>query len=177
MATIEPAPPLVVCDAGLLIHLDEMESIDLLADFPRVMIAGTVLDEVMRHRSRALTQMTFDYKICVPLRPAPPAVQTAATIFGLHAGEIESLELALEHRAGMFFTDDTAARLAARHLGLRTHGTIGIIVRAIRRRLRTKQQVLAVLRALPQQSSLHLKRSLLDRVLAEVSRNVPNGAD
>lgn len=65
-------------------------------------------------------------------------------------------------------TDDRTARLAAGSLRIGTHGTIGILVRAIRRRQRTKEEVLAVLRSIPTRSTLHLKRSLLESVISEV---------
>jgi predicted nucleic acid-binding protein len=78
--------------------------------------------------------------------------------------------VALEHRPGLLLTDDTAARLAAGNLGIVTHGTIGILVRAIRRKQRTKPEILDVLRTLPAQSTLHLKRSLLASVIEEVER-------
>jgi predicted nucleic acid-binding protein len=80
------------------------------------------------------------------------------------------LRVALEHRPGLLLTDDTAARLAAGNLGIVTHGTIGIQVRAIRRKQRTKPEILDVLRTLPAQSTLHLKRSLLASVIEEVER-------
>jgi predicted nucleic acid-binding protein len=80
------------------------------------------------------------------------------------------LRVALEHRPGLLLTDDTAARLAAGNLGIVTHGTIGILVRAIRRKQRTKPEILDVLRTLPAQSTLHLKRSLLASVIEEVER-------
>jgi predicted nucleic acid-binding protein len=76
--------------------------------------------------------------------------------------------VALEHRPGLLLTDDTAARLAAGNLGIMTHGTIGILVRAIRRQQRTKSEILDVLRLLPDQSTLHLKRSLLETVIQQV---------
>ena len=103
--------------------------------------------------------------------PQPPALEALAQVLSLHTGEWEALRVALEHLPGLLLTDDTAARLAAGNLGIATHGTIGILVRAIRRRQRTKPEVLAVLRALPAQSTLHLKRSLLDAVIHEVESN------
>jgi predicted nucleic acid-binding protein len=103
-----------------------------------------------------------------PKVPEPPALEALALVLSLHTGEWEALRVALENRPGLLLTDDTAARLAAGNLGIATHGTIGILVRAIRRRQRTKPEVLAVLRALTAQSTLHLKRSLLDAVIHEV---------
>ena len=41
---------LVVCDAGPLIHLDEVGCLDLLADFSEVLVPDAVRREVQRHR-------------------------------------------------------------------------------------------------------------------------------
>ena len=49
--------------------------------------------------------------------------------------------------------------------------TIGIVVRAIRQGQRSKDEVLTILRSLPAVTSLHLKRELLERVVAEVERS------
>lgn len=76
----------------------------------------------------------------------------------------------IEHSPCLLLTDDSAARLAATSLGIRVHGSIGILLRAIRRRQRTKEDVLGLLRALPIRSSLHLKRSLLEAVIQEVEQ-------
>lgn len=56
----------------------------------------------------------------------------------LHRGEQEALALATKHEDALLLTDDTAARLAAGVLGLGVHGTIGVLIRAIRRAQRTK---------------------------------------
>ena len=72
--------------------------------------------------------------------------------------------------AGLFLCDDAAARLTAESLGFTVRGTIGIIVRSIRTKARTRQEVLALLRDIPRGSSLHLSRQVLDNVLAEVER-------
>jgi hypothetical protein len=56
MAGTESSPPMIVCDAGPLIHLDQIGCADLLSDFPRVLVPKTVWEEVSRHRSAALTR-------------------------------------------------------------------------------------------------------------------------
>jgi predicted nucleic acid-binding protein len=93
-----------------------------------------------------------------------------ARLLALHAGEMEALRVALEHDPALLLTDDTAARLAARNLSIRAHGTLGILLRAIRRGQRSKDALLGVLRELPQKSTLHLKRSLLDDVIREAEK-------
>ena len=42
-------PPIVVCDAGPIIHLDEVACIELLSDFPEVLVPVAVWDEVAKH--------------------------------------------------------------------------------------------------------------------------------
>ena len=41
MGGTETPPPAVVCDAGPVIHLDELDCLDLLVGFPRVLIPTT----------------------------------------------------------------------------------------------------------------------------------------
>jgi predicted nucleic acid-binding protein len=90
----------------------------------------------------------------------------------LHTGELDALRVALENGRSLLLTDDTAARLAAGNLGIAVHGTIGVLVRSIRRHRRTAKQVLTVLQSLPQQSTLHLKKSLLEAVIQEIERSI-----
>jgi len=58
----------------------------------------------------------------------------------------------------------------AESLGYEVHGTIGVVVRAGRRGLRTKRQVLNLLRAIPRRSSLFIRPQLLESVIDEVKR-------
>lgn len=160
--------PLVVCDAGPLIHLDEVGCLDLLADFSEVLVPGSVWQEVHRHRPGVLARAAVTLRRVSATEPEPPALESLAQVLSLHTGEWEALRVALEHPACLLLTDDTAARLAAGSLGINTHGTIGILVRSIRREQRTSREILAVLRSFPARSTLHLKRSLLDAVIREV---------
>ena len=171
MGTSDQGPPLVVCDAGPLIHLDELGALDLLADFAEVLVPDAVWREVMQHRPGALTHAGVTLRRIVPQMEVSPELEALAQIFSLHTGEWEALRVAMEYRPGLLLTDDTAARLAAGNLRIGTHGTIGILVRAIRRRQRTKEEVLEVLRSIPDRSTLHLKRSLLESVISEVGGN------
>jgi predicted nucleic acid-binding protein len=171
MGTIDKSTPLVVCDAGPLIHLDELDSLDLLSDFAEVLVPDAVWREVVLHRPAAMANPTVMFNRITPLLPEPPELEALALVLSLHTGEWEALRVAIEHRPGILLTDDTAARLAAGNLGVTTHGTIGILVRAIRRRQRSKAEILTALQSLPTRSTLHLKRSLLEAVIQQVERN------
>jgi len=168
MGMNEPGSLLVVCDAGPLIHLDELDALDLLADFAEVLVPDAVWREVERHRSGALIHPEVPLRRMTPRMAVSPELEALAQVFSLHTGEWEALRVAMEHRPGLLLTDDTAARLAAGNLRIATHGTIGILVRAIRRGQRTKNEILAVLRSLPRRSTLHIKRSLLETVISQV---------
>ncbi|NEX18679.1 MAG: hypothetical protein C1943_19300 [Halochromatium sp.] len=74
----------------------------------------------------------------------------------------------MEFRDSLLLTDDTAARLAAKALGIAAHGTLGLLVRAIRQKTRSRSEVLAVLRAIPTRTTLHIRPSLLAEVITEV---------
>src|SRR5205823_2608115 len=87
-------------------------------------------------------------------------------------GEEEALRLMQQFTEATLLTDDAAARLVARQLGHDVHGTIGILVRAIARRLRSKKQVLNLLRAIPQRSTLFLKKDLLNSITEHLAATV-----
>jgi predicted nucleic acid-binding protein len=163
----ESALALVVCDAGPVIHLDELGCLDLLSSFAKVLIPTAVWLEVQRHRPTALELPCLERTSAAT--PEPPELESMALALSLHTGEWEAIRVAMEHPSSILLTDDTAARLAANNLGIRVHGTIGILVRSVRQRRRTKAEVLGILGAIPTSSTLHLKRSLLDAVIAQVA--------
>lgn len=82
----------------------------------------------------------------------------------------EALACCLTHERALLLTDDTAARLAAKSAGIPAHGTIGLLVRAIRRGSRSKDDVVALLSAIPSQSALHIRPSFLAEILRDVAR-------
>ena len=95
-------------------------------------------------------------------------ITRVARLFALHEGELQSLQIAVEQVGALLLNDDAGARLAASHLAIPVHGTIGILLRSIRRNQRTKNQVLDTLRSLPSASTLHLKQAFLDEIVRAV---------
>ncbi len=65
----------------------------------------------------------------------------------------------------IFLTDDAAARLVAEQMRFKVHGTIGILIRSIRRGQKKPEEVLQILEDLPKKSSLHIKHALLNEIL------------
>lgn len=150
--TIETRP--VVVDAGPLIHLDQLDSLDLLSDFPSLHVTGRVWEEARRHRPGLLPKALAALVIHeVWVAAMPLALRAQAEALDLSAGEVTALMLMRQLSAAILLCDDSAARLLAESLGYRVHGTIGIIIRSIRRRLRSKGEALARPRGLWSRSS------------------------
>ena len=162
--------PIVVADAGPLIHLDELGCLDFLADFSAVHTTEQVWREVTRHRPSLTPSSLPRLRIEKSTWPVGSAVTVLAEAFDLDAGELSALGLMQHLSADLFLCDDAAARLVAESLGYGVHGTIGLVIRAIRRQQRTKPQVLEILRAIPTRSTLFIKPSLLADICDRVAR-------
>jgi predicted nucleic acid-binding protein len=171
MAGSEEPAPVVVCDAGPLIHLDQVGCVDLLHDFAEVLVPPIVREEVMLHRSTALSGESEKFVRANAIKPPSVELEALSRLLALHRGELEALQVAEARPGCILLTDDTAARLAGRSLGLVVHGTLGILVRAIRRKQRTKDEILVVLRSLPTKSTLHLRSTLLEEVCRQVEQS------
>ena len=158
----------VVCDAGPLIHLDELGCLWLLADFARVLVPATVADELVQHRPDLLTRTDLPWQDSVASSIRDPRLAALCRIFSLHAGEqdaLAQLEVFTQH---IFLTDDSAARQVAERMGFEVHGSIGVITRAIRRKQMTPSEVIQILSQIPARSSLYIKPALLQEVIARI---------
>ena len=135
----------IVVDAGPLIHLDELKSLDLLCDFHSLVTPEIAWNETHKHRPQLqLDQIPVLRVVAVGVAPTARLAVLADTV-DLAAGEIAALVLVEQHGLQVFLTDDSAARFAAESLGYRVHGTIGILLRSIRRGFRSRSEVLNIL--------------------------------
>lgn len=156
--------PRVVCDAGPIIHLDELNCLDLLADFQEILVPSKVYEEAQRHRPAALQEPNLSFTVRSVDVHADERLYAVCRIFSLDAGETEALILIKKNPDAILLTDDASARLVAEQMGFRVHGTIGILIRSIRRGLRTPEEVMRTLAELPTKSTLHMKHSLLKEI-------------
>jgi predicted nucleic acid-binding protein len=160
----------VVCDTGPVIHLDEMNSLDLLAEFPEVVLVPAVASEVARLRPSALSGRGIRFTVLRDDIVADEALRATCRSFSLDAAETEALALIGQMPDSLFLTDDAAARLVAEQMGFRVHGTIGVLIRSIRRGQRNREEVLATLERIPVESSLHIKPVLLEEIIDNVRK-------
>lgn len=164
MERTEPYPA-VVCDAGPLIHLDQLDSLDLLFDFASVLVPDAVWGEVAHHRPRALELGGGHLRRLRTEAAEPPALTALARSLALGPGECEALHLAVRTPGLVLLTDDAAARLAAEALRITVHGSIGVLLRAVRLGRRTQAQVIDTLEGLGERSSLHIRPALIAEIV------------
>lgn len=156
----------VICDSGVIIHLDELGLLNLLSDFDQVLTPETVSLEVAKYRSIAFTH----YGIAVLPDLAPdPTIMMISKSFCLHQGETAVLSMAKSVSGNkIILTDDAAARIAANHMGFKVHGTVGILLRAVRKRQKTVAEIADTIRCLHLRSTLYISRDIIDYALNEL---------
>jgi predicted nucleic acid-binding protein len=155
-----------ICDAGPLIHLDELGCLQLLDEFS-VWVPDAVRREVSYHRPALFLQAEVRFEIRAEVVVSLPTQRTLGEALVLDAGEMEALALMEQMPEALFLTDDAAARLAAQQLGYRAHGTIGILLRSVRRGRLSAAQVRTLLLEIPARSSLHIRPALLSDIMAQ----------
>ncbi|MDM8561354.1 DUF3368 domain-containing protein [Candidatus Parabeggiatoa sp. HSG14] len=157
----------VVCDAGSIIHLDELNQLSLFRDFSTIFVTQTVKQEVEKHRSIDLSQLSTEI---IPEPVVDSQLSTWATTFCLHAGEQSALSYACTKKNVIFLTDDAAARFVAGQMKLRVYGTIGVLLRAVRRGLKSSNEIKSCLESIPHRSTLHIRANLLNQVIEELEK-------
>ncbi len=162
----------VVCDAGPIIHLDELDCLNLLSDFREIFLAETVWKEVEKYRPSTLIRSGLSLIRCSQEYPANESLYTMCRIFSLDAGEVEALAIMEKNPTAMFLTDDASARLVAEQVGFRVHGSIGILVRSIRWGQKQPEEVINILGEIPSRSTLYIKPSLIDKIIQEIKKGV-----
>ena len=168
---MEKTRSVVVSDAGPLIHMDELKIQEIWAQFSQVLVPTEVIKEVVKYRGADWKEKIPNLKVVYNL-PLDPTVTNLSKVFSLHKGEQYALSLMLEHQHAIFLTDDSAARLASNQLGFKVHGSIGIIIRSLRAGLKTKVEIIEILEAIPENSSLFIKKVLLDKIILDLKEGL-----
>ncbi len=159
----------IVCDTGPIIHLDELGCLDLLADFEQILLSLSVVEEIEKHRPVTLTAK-LPFQVLRAQDHTEERLAAMCRIFALDRGETDSLIIMDCHPGALFLTDDASARMVAERMGFRVHGTIGIIVRAIRKGRKSPAEVLSIVGSIPSRSTLFIKPSLLKEITARIRK-------
>ncbi len=158
-----------VLDAGPLIHLSELQALDVLGDFEVLLVPPSVWTEVEDHQPDALAHSSLNIqKTEIPVVDVNLA--TLSQALSLDRGEADALALMAFHHDAIFLTDDAAARLAAEESGYKVHGTIGLLIRAVRKGHRSPDEILNILAHLHENSTLYIRQSLISDVIKRLEK-------
>ena len=137
----------VVADTSPLNYLVQIDRAPILPHlFGRVLMPEAVLTE-LQHPTAPSAVRTFANALPDWISVRKSRVAPNPALAGLHPGEREAIQLALEEHADLLLIDERAgARLATQH-GLRAIGTLGILVRAAQAGLVTIDTALDRLRS------------------------------
>ncbi len=156
-----------VSNAGPLIHMAEIHSLKAFSFCEKVLIPQEVYDELRKYehavsgaRFIAVRNLSEDSK---------NLVKRLSLTYELHLGEAAAITLAQQEGISLFFTDDLVARLVAISLGLKVHGSVGILLRAFRENLLTKDDVVSKVGMLEKDSTLFITRDLINNILREIN--------
>ena len=143
----------LIADTGPLLHLHEAGALHLVPLIGKVSVPRIVLGELQKHAPDLWPHELPAWVKQVPLttssrRRAQSWVQAGL----LDAGEAEALALADAVHADWFLTDDAAARLLAKSLGIAAHGSLGVVLWSAGQNLISKIEAETLLTALAESS-------------------------
>ncbi len=154
-------------DTGPLIHLSELRKQVILSQLIRSILTT---EEVMSELSPVQQQQWKQY---LTIRPLDGRSKDLSKFligqFELHLGEATAIALAKSEKIRLFLTDDLTARITAKHFGMVPHGTIGLLMRAFREGIFSKEEAIALLHEL-RQTSLYLTSDLLQYAIRQIER-------
>jgi len=143
-----------VSDAGPLVHLAEIGSLELLATFDTLLVPETVYTEV---EAGGVPDGVADlsYELVEANEGRVGAEE-------LDAGERAAIAVA-EGRGTVLLTDDLAAREAASDAGVEVRGSIGVIALGYGRGLLDRDEAASRMRALQRETSLFVTEGVVER--------------
>ena len=154
-----------VSDTGPIIHLNEISLIKALGAFKEVCIAEEVKNELIKNKVNVPKSISL-----INIKPQfKDVAEILVNKFSIDLGESQSIALALQEKAVYFLTDDLDARTVANVHGIEAHGTIGIILRAFRENIISKETAVKKINELYTISSLFITKDLINKVVNSIN--------
>jgi predicted nucleic acid-binding protein len=159
----------VVCDTGPILHLAEADALVLLKYAAPVLVPPMVEAETTAHLANWRSHRPPWIEVA-PLTPRYAELSKAWFSAGLlDAGEAEAVSLARQVKASWLLSDDAAAALFAKSLGLEVHGSLGVVLWCVAQGFLSGRDGRAVLFRL-KESSLWLSERVMKEALEALAR-------
>ena len=147
-----------------IIHLTEINLIKILNIFQNITIPEEVKKELIKNNVPIPKRIKI-----TKLKPeSKDKTKILTNEYNLDLGEAEAISLALQEKVDYFLTDDLDARQIAKEFKLETHGTIGIILRAFKEKIISKEKTIEKIKELKTNSSLFITQDLISEVVESV---------
>lgn len=158
----------IVADASVLIGLSSIGRLTLLHErFPEgVLVPPAVWREVVEQGGERPGAREVAEARWITVREVTDREIVQLLRMGLEEGEAEAIALAHEIGAEVVMLDEQDARQAAKQLGLRVLGTIGVLIWG--RRVGKLESLREAMDALQTRAKLRISRTLYERALSEV---------
>ena len=143
-----------VSDAGPLIHLAEIDSLELLSTFDTLLVPETVYEEIDAGGvPDGLADLSYELV---------EADESRIGTGKLDAGERAAIAVA-EERGVVLLTDDLAAREAASDADVEVHASLGVIALGCSRGLLDRDEAASRMRVLQRETSLFVTEAVVER--------------
>ncbi|MHA1862441.1 MAG: DUF3368 domain-containing protein [Candidatus Thorarchaeota archaeon] len=165
---------IAIVNSSPLIYLGKLGLLSLLEQlFDQVLTVFIVKEEVLDSSAPEYPLLHSAFTKWLIVSDVPKSsLATKLGEMGLHQGETDALALAYHTKEqksdSVIIIDDLAARDVARALGLRLTGTIGIILRATKEGLLSKNESLTKINFLVGQTSFRISTTLYSRIISEL---------
>lgn len=165
---------IAIINSSPLIYLGKIGLLNLLQQiFDQVLTVETVREEVLDSSAPEYAMLRSAFADWLVIHDVPQSPLSARlSDMGLHRGEADALVLAYHMKKresdSVMVIDDLAGREVARTLGLRVTGTIGVVLRAKKTGLLTKEESLAKIRSLVEDTSFWMSAALYSKILADL---------
>ena len=143
----------------------KINSLHILNIFTLVLVPAEVENELRKNK----VSLPKKIKVLKLKSEFKDVVKILANEENLGLGEAEAIALSLQEKVGCFVTDDLEAREVAKRYHLEVHGTIGIVLRALKDKLINKKTALEAVEKLKSNSSLFITQDLIDNIVNSIN--------
>lgn len=147
-----------VFDAGPLIHLAEIDQLNLLDIVKEKVAPEVVIKEFRGHRIEDIDLFVLSLN-----DKGKEHSDILMKEYHLDIGEAEAISLAKQENIRYFFTDDFYARDVAKELNILVHGTLGIVIRAYRESVIDRNTACDIMDELYANSSLFVTSKIVTK--------------
>lgn len=140
----------VVSDADIIIHLSRLGRLSLLQSlYTKIVIPEYVKSEIL-NRDNADIQKAINSFINVVITSNDKAEKIAKK-HGIHIGEAHVKTLGKELKSSLFLSNEKKVRKTAKDEGFKVVGTIGIILRSVKKGIIEKSEAYSILKKMKSQ--------------------------